>query len=231
MTYPAKYPTLNQTTLTPEARRILERIVRVAFPHPNFPDSAYERLADRIVTEAEGSTWFRVVLTQGLIALGAESEEPFLDLPEERALAVLRRVADLEFFGFIRRTAVLNLYDDPEVWQVLGYEGESFSKGGYLHRGFNDLAWLPSPRVEEYDGEPVPDVGPLPYAVDTPGSRPLRVRENAPQRDEAAGSKAAAAAGPAPESGTTAEAGALRGGGDAVGGTSAPAASTEGGNK
>ncbi|MFP3670458.1 hypothetical protein SB717_35815, partial [Priestia sp. SIMBA_032] len=90
-----------------------------------FPDAAYERMTDRIVAEADASTWFRVVLTQGLIALGAQSEEPFLELSDERALAVLHRVSDLEFFGFIRRTTVLNLYDDPQVWEVLGYEGPS----------------------------------------------------------------------------------------------------------
>ena len=30
---------------------------------------------------------------------------------------------------------MLHLYDDHEVWEALGYEGESFSRGGYLHRG------------------------------------------------------------------------------------------------
>jgi hypothetical protein len=37
------------------------------------------------------------------------------------------------------------------VWDLLGYEGPSFDKGGYLHRGFNDLDWLPEPRITEYD--------------------------------------------------------------------------------
>ena len=46
------------------------------------------------------------------------------------------------------------LYDDHEVWDLLGYEGSSFDKGGYLHRGFDDLDWLPRPRIEEYDGPP-----------------------------------------------------------------------------
>jgi hypothetical protein len=41
------------------------------------------------------------------------------------------------------------MYSDREVWQVLGYEGESYDKGGYLHRGFDDLDWLPTPRIEE----------------------------------------------------------------------------------
>ena len=47
---------------------------------------------------------------------------------------------------------MLNLYDDPEVWAALGCEGSSFDKGGYINRGFNDLDWLPEPRIEEYDG-------------------------------------------------------------------------------
>lgn len=43
----------------------------------------------------------------------------------------------------------MTLYDDAEAWDALGYEGESFDKGGYIHRGFNDLDWLPEPRIEE----------------------------------------------------------------------------------
>ena len=31
-------------------------------------------------------------------------------------------------------------------------EGASFDQGGYLHRGFDDLDWLPDPRTAEYDG-------------------------------------------------------------------------------
>ena len=42
-------------------------------------------------------------------------------------------------------TTVVALYDDHEVWDLLGYEGSSFEKGGYLHRGFDDLDWLPRP--------------------------------------------------------------------------------------
>lgn len=166
MAYPAKYSALNALRLTDEARQTLTRIVRVAFPHPGVPDGPYERMADRIITESEESTWFRVALTQGLLTLDSLSEKHFLELPDEQALEVLKRLGDLEFFGFIRRTTVLNFYDDPEVWDVLGYEGESFSKGGYLHRGFNDLDWLPEPRIEESD-ETLTEIGPLGYPVAT----------------------------------------------------------------
>lgn len=164
MAYPAKYSELNALELSEEARRILTRLIRVAFPHPNFPDGPYERMTQKIIDASEESRWFRMALTQGLVTLDSLTEEHFLDLSDEKALAVLKRIADLEFFGFIRRTTVLNLYADPEVHEALGYEGESFSKGGYLHRGFNDLAWLPEVRVEEAQ-EGLTEIGPLPYTV------------------------------------------------------------------
>jgi hypothetical protein len=170
MVFPAKYSELNALELTEEARKVLTRIIRVAFPHPQIPDGPYERMMQKIIEVSEESRWFRMALTQGLMTLDSLTEEHFLDLPDERALAVLKRVADLEFFGFIRRTTVLNFYEDPEVCEVLGYEGESFSKGGYINRGFNDLDWLPEPRIEESE-ETLTEIGPLPYqlAAKSPG--------------------------------------------------------------
>lgn len=152
MAFPAKYPQLNETALTEEARSVLIRVLRVAFPHPRFPDGPYERTADTILQEAENSTWFRVALTQGLLTLGHLAGGDFRALDDEDATKVLRRIESTEFFGFVRRTTVLNLYDNEDVWEVLGYEGPSFDKGGYITRGFNDLDWLPDPRVDSYDG-------------------------------------------------------------------------------
>ncbi len=176
MAYPAKYSALNELQLTEEARRTLTRIIRVAFPHPAIPDGPYERMTEKIVSEAQESTWFRMALTQGLLTLDSLTEEHFLDLPDDRALAVLKRISDLDFFGFIRRTTVLNFYDDPEVWDIFGYEGESFSRGGYINRGFNDLDWLPEPRIEEAEEE-LTEIGPLGYDI----------AQHAPERAEPAG--------------------------------------------
>jgi hypothetical protein len=149
---PAKFRQLNATQMTEDAKRILVRVIRVAFPHGSIPDAPYERTAQTILDEAEASTWWRVALTQGLNALNVVSGGDFTALSDEEALKVLRKVEDSTFFGFVRRTTVLNFYDDHEVWECLGYEGPSFDKGGYIDRGFNDLDWLPEPRIEEYDG-------------------------------------------------------------------------------
>jgi hypothetical protein len=82
------------------------------------------------------------------------------------ALEHLRTIERTEFFSFVRGNTVLTLYNLPEVWAALGYEGASVEKGGYLTRGFDDLDWLPEPRVEEYSGElSRVETGPLPYAV------------------------------------------------------------------
>ena len=152
MTFPAKFPSLNDTTFTDRARTVLIRVIRVAFPHAAVPDAPYERTADVILTEAEASTWFRVAMTQGLNSLDDLADGDFCALDDARGYEVLQGIESTDFFGFIRRTTVLNLYDDPEVWQALGYQGSSVEHGGYLHRGFDDLDWLPDPRVEEYDG-------------------------------------------------------------------------------
>jgi len=53
------------------------------------------------------------------------------------------------FFQLVRLMTVVFTYSDREVWTVLGCEGESSDKGGYVDRGFNDLDWLPDPRIEQ----------------------------------------------------------------------------------
>ena len=133
--------------LTERQQRTLLRLLRVAYPHPSFPDAPYERTA-KAVEDADArptcwptgwTTWTR----------GPAATSRALD---DDATAVVEQVADGAFFRLVHTTTVVALYDDHEVWDLLGYEGPSFDKGGYLHRGFDDLDWLPDPRIEEYDG-------------------------------------------------------------------------------
>jgi hypothetical protein len=146
------------TTLAvdPDGRRNLVRLLRAAYPHPRFPDGPYERTADAIIGQAEDDLWQRLALTEGLATLDARAavlaQKSFVDLDDDTALSLLRKIEDAEFFKAIRAVAVVTLYDDAEVHRLLGYEGPSFEQGGYLRRGFDDLDWLPTPRIEEYDG-------------------------------------------------------------------------------
>ena len=128
----------------------LVRLLRAAFPHSNFPDGPYERVADKILSQLDEDLYHRLVLEQGLATI----EQAGLDdtQADEVAEKLLQEHADTELFRFVCGVAVVSVYDYNEVWELLGYEGASFDKGGYLDRGFDDLDWLPTPRIEEYDG-------------------------------------------------------------------------------
>ena len=149
---------VNDIEGTEAATKTLVALVRAAFPHPTVPVAAYQRAAATVLAEAEASSWMRVKVAQGLDSLEALAGGGFADLTPAEALPVLLRIQHTTFFGFVRQTVVVNLYEDEEVWDALGYEGPSFDKGGYLTRGFDDLDWLPDPRIEEYDGDPLEDV-------------------------------------------------------------------------
>ena len=93
-------------------------------------------------------------LADGLDDLDEQAGGDFAGLSDADATKIVEQVADGAFFKLVHSTTVVALYDDHQVWELLGYEGPSFDKGGYVGRGFDDLDWLPDPRVEEYDGEP-----------------------------------------------------------------------------
>lgn len=154
---PAKYAQLNELRFTDDARAVLVHIIKTAFPHANVPDGPYERMADRIIAAADEETWFRLKLLQGVETLNSMADGTFADLDPEAATEALKGVEHMDFFAFIRRQTVLEMYDDEEIWSAVGYEGPSFDKGGYIDRGFNDLDWLPDPRITECE-DPLPDI-------------------------------------------------------------------------
>ncbi|WP_299298352.1 hypothetical protein [uncultured Brachybacterium sp.] len=172
MSAPQTGDTVNDIEGSEDAAQTLLALIRAAFPHEGVPGTAYERAAATVQAAAEDTTWMRVKLAQGLDSLQALAGGRFTELTAQEALPLLLRVQHTSFFGFVRQTVVVSLYEDEEVWEALGYEGPSFDKGGYIDRGFDDLDWLPDPRIEEYDGDPLVDVvSDLPRAAATASTR------------------------------------------------------------
>jgi hypothetical protein len=143
---------MTSTQNTDRARQVLVRALQAAYPHANVPRGPYERTADKLIADAAGSAYNQATLQQGLADLEALAGGDFVGLSNADGYKILKRIESTPFFGYVRRFATVALYDDPDVWAALGYEGSSFEKGGYLHRGFNDLDWLPEPRVTRYEG-------------------------------------------------------------------------------
>lgn len=142
----------SSVVITDEMRTNLVRLLRAAYPHPRFPDGPYQRTAEVILSQAESSPFQRLALARGLGSLDDRAHGTFAALDDAAALQLLRDIEDAPFFAFIRGVTVVTLYDDHEVHDLLGYEGPAYEKGGYLNRGFDDLDWLPTPRIEEYAG-------------------------------------------------------------------------------
>ena len=127
------------------ADRTLLRVLRVMYPHDAFPDGPYERTCGALLADAAASPRLAGVIAQGVRDLDTLGDRPFADLSDAEATALLERIVRSDFFVAVRNKAFATLYDDHEVWALLGYEGPSFEQGGYLERGFADLDWLPEP--------------------------------------------------------------------------------------
>ncbi|QHJ11945.1 hypothetical protein FX988_02181 [Paraglaciecola mesophila] len=119
----------------------LLRIARDIYPHDMLEDKYYTQpLVPLKETHLE-------LLQQGVNALDrlamSKKGAPFLAITEESEReALLRTIEETAFFSKMKFTLMLGIYNNPEVWPMFGYEGSSWEKGGYLHRGFNDLKWL-----------------------------------------------------------------------------------------
>ena len=55
----------------------------------------------------------------------------------------VQELQDEAFFAGIRESVRVRLYHHPKLWEHINYPGSSKEHGGYIRRGFNDIAWLP----------------------------------------------------------------------------------------
>ena len=132
------------TTLNGQQGQTLLKVVRRIFPHNKLDDTPYWNVVRDLDKDASSDQSTRKILAEGLESLDLKGRR-FVDLSEKEQTAVLRRIETTAFFQKVRSAELQGLYSDPEVWKAFGYEGPAYRFGGYVHRGFDDLAWLPNP--------------------------------------------------------------------------------------
>ncbi len=128
--------------LKPESFATLVQMARDIYPHDRVADEFYVAAVKGYDTaeNAEG-------IEAGIAALNAAANDmkgaDYAAVGWERdRVDVLRSMEDDPFFQRIRGGLVTGLYNQKAVWPIFGYEGESFSKGGYINRGFDDISWI-----------------------------------------------------------------------------------------
>jgi hypothetical protein len=118
---------------------------RIMYPHDALPDDVYARVAEKLAEAAREDSGAARAIEGGVSAL--DGCGPFAELSGDEQLETLKGIEGSDFFELVRSTAVVEVYSDQRTWQLVGYEGPSFDKGGYINRGFNDLDWLPDPEA------------------------------------------------------------------------------------
>jgi hypothetical protein len=120
----------------------LIQMARDIYPHDQVADEYYAAAVKGYDTQDSAA-----MIESGIAALNAAAQgkghASYLAIGWERdRVDILRGMEDSSFFQTIRGGLVTGLYNQKAVWPLFGYEGESFSKGGYIDRGFDDIQWL-----------------------------------------------------------------------------------------
>jgi hypothetical protein len=138
------------TSFTSSEGATLMSVARTIAPHDKLDDAAYALVIQAVDGDAGKVESTRKMIKDGIESLGPE----FAKKPESDRVEALKKIESSAFFRMMRLKTVQVLYASPIAYAYFGYEGEAFSKGGYLLRGFNDLRWLPD--------VPIQDSGPMP---------------------------------------------------------------------
>ncbi len=133
---------METTALKPETMATLVQMARDIYPHDHVPTEFYV-----IAVKGYDTPEAAPGIEAGIAALDAAAQgkghPSYLGTGWERdRVDLLRAMEDSAFFQQVRGGLVTGLYNQKAVWPLFGYEGESYSQGGYIARGFDDIAWL-----------------------------------------------------------------------------------------
>jgi len=142
---PASAWAIDLTALASAEGATLMAVARTIAPHDKLDDAAYALVVRAIDADAAGDERTRKMVLAGVSSLGSD----FARRDESARVIALKKIESSEFFQTMRLKTLQVLYATPMAYAYFGYEGEAFSKGGYLSRGFNDLRWLPEVPLED----------------------------------------------------------------------------------
>jgi hypothetical protein len=134
--------------LSLEKSRALLKFTRDLFPHDRLDDSFYAKAIAPLQNEAAKDAATRKLLSSGIAQLNAATQaaagKNYADVVDESVrVAAIKKIEGSAFFAKVYSVTMTPLYNEPELWPKFGYEGPSSAQGGYLHRGFADIDWLP----------------------------------------------------------------------------------------
>ncbi|MCX7325781.1 MAG: twin-arginine translocation signal domain-containing protein [Hyphomicrobiales bacterium] len=133
--------------LKPTTMRTLVKMARDIYPHDRVADRFYAAACKPYAEKSKTDAALRDMIEAGVKNLNALSGEKHGQEYaavgwEKTRVALLTAVQASPLFSKLRGDLVVSLYNQKDLWPLFGYEGESAIHGGYINRGFNDIAWL-----------------------------------------------------------------------------------------
>lgn len=132
------------TALKPESFATLVQMSRDTYPHAQIDDKYYAAAVEGLDKAGAADAEVLANLEKGVVALNqAAGSAGYAALKDEAARTkLLEAIATDPFFQKVRSNLVVGLYNQKDLWAIFGYEGEVYSRGGYIEHGFNDIDWL-----------------------------------------------------------------------------------------
>lgn len=134
--------------LSPHHMATLVLMARDIYPHDRIGDSHYVKAVAPWDAKAAADPVLKAMLVDGIALLDGNAQakhaSAYVDVPwEEQRVVILQGIEGTAFFQKIRGDLVVSFYTQHDLWPKFGYEGASAQYGGYIHRGFDDIDWLP----------------------------------------------------------------------------------------
>lgn len=150
---PSRAWALELNTLDSHQGAVILEYTKHLYPHRGLEDAVYALVVKSLDKKAKTDRDAQQTLVNGVARLDQIDGHDWLKRAKDLQLVDVTSMEGDPFFNLVRSTAVVALYSNDMAYAHFGYQGEQ-GDAGYLHSGFNDLAWLPDP--------PAQASGPLP---------------------------------------------------------------------
>ena len=115
------------------------------FPGKKFSDDLYMIAVDSLDAKAAKDESLKTALTQGVAEFDKASGGEYMSSSSKKRMSVLKSMEGKSLFNSVKGEMVNVFFNNKRVWDVAGWEGASYDKGGYYLRGFQDADWPQPP--------------------------------------------------------------------------------------
>lgn len=117
----------------------LQRFIELLFPIGGVDTPSFSTVALAIIDNPDLSE----PINNAVESLNSAASGSWLSTEGAAQIQTMKAQETQPWFVTLFIMSRALLFDLPDVWSVLDYEGPSTEFGGYKYRGFDDIDWLP----------------------------------------------------------------------------------------